>query len=131
MRKPAILLDGKSMWRWLLLALLLTSIVSQNFAEPKSIYRIEEVISNAGKNVRSYKTGTFCFSSENLNKQNAHSNYYSLQYEHLRALSKTRQLNTELAISTAPDIQPIRMQATGQLLKNRSYSSEKPFQFLS
>lgn len=130
MRKPAILLDGKSMWRWLLLATLLTGIVSQNFTEPRSVYRIEEVISASEKAAVSGQADTF-FSLQKTDQQTVHSHQYRLQCERLRFLSLCNQINAELAISNAPDLLHILMRATGQHLKSRSQSPEEPFHLLS
>ncbi|WP_141110194.1 hypothetical protein [Dyadobacter psychrophilus] len=131
MRKPAKLLDGNSMWRWLLLAVLLTGIVSQNFNPPRSIYRIEEVVAGSGNQAISAKTGAFFHSSQKTGKQFVYSNKYRLQCERLRFLSQSSQIHADLAISTAPNLLPILMRATGRHLKIRRQSSEEPFHFLS
>ncbi|MCF2503304.1 hypothetical protein L0663_07950 [Dyadobacter sp. CY107] len=129
MREKPEFKNGNSMWRWLILALLLTSIVSENFAEPRSIYRIEEVISNVKETLPA--AAPFSHFSENLNKAAAPSNKYQLQRKRLRILSEMLHLHTELAISNAPALLPMVMRATGQYLKSRSISSEEPIHFHS
>lgn len=131
MREKLTFLEGKSMWRWLLLALLLTSIVSHHFAEPKSIYRIEEVISNGSRESHLRKTGTFSYAYYSTDKQKCSPKSHLLQFGRLRSLSKSLQIHTALAVSNAPDLQPIIMNATGQHLNGRSQSSDEPFPFHS
>jgi hypothetical protein len=131
MREQLTFLDGKSIWRWLLLALLLTSIVSHHFAEPKSIYRIEEVISNGSQKSHLRKTGTFSYAYKSTDKQKCSPKSHSRQFGRLRFLSESLQIHTALAVSTAPDLQPIIMNATGQHINGKSQSSEEPFPFRS
>ncbi|MCF0061243.1 hypothetical protein MUK70_18545 [Dyadobacter chenwenxiniae] len=130
MKEQAQFRDGKSMWRWLLFALLLTGIVSQNFAEPKSVYRIEEVISSL-RTGRTSNIDTFSHSVPRADKPFAQSNNFRLQCERFRFLSRSIQIHTELAISSAPDLLPILMRATGRHLESRSQSREEPSHFLS
>ncbi|WP_026630646.1 hypothetical protein [Dyadobacter alkalitolerans] len=131
MREKLTFLEGKSMWRWLLLALLLTSIVSHHFAEPKSIYRIEEVISNGSKESHLRKTGTFSYAFKSTDKRKCSPKSLSLQFGRLRFLSQSLQIHTALAVFNAPDLLPILMNATGQQLNRKSQSSEEPFPFHS
>ncbi|MCE7065426.1 hypothetical protein [Dyadobacter sp. CY326] len=129
MKEKRVIGNGNSMWRWLLLAFLLTSIVAQNFAEPRSVYRIEEVISAAKVEERAPKIAALSHSFTGFDKLTVHFKSRNLQCEQFIFLSQKLHLKTALAVSLAPDLLHIVMRATGQFLKNRSFSSEEPFHF--
>jgi len=123
MREKLHFMSGNSMLRWLLLTLLLANIAAENFAGPKTAYRIEEVISKAQHSHYSAKLCRFTYPQDVNKKFFDFFNDKTIQSIRYHFLSLKHHVSTALAIFIAPETMPIVMQQTGQFIKNKSLSS--------
>ena len=127
MKEKSSIRNGKSVLQWLLLALLLTNVVSYNFSEPKSVYQVEQTflgqtrIRSAGKIAQiSYfhcakpELPVSCFGKK-------------AQYQRIALLCQKHHSQTELTISTSPETLVLAKLALGFAIHKQSRLAEENF----
>jgi hypothetical protein len=127
MRKKLLIGNINSAFRWLLLALLFTGVVAENFSEERSVYKIEEILADAHN--RDFARNLSHLTYSHYARKKISNDCFGKKDDHkfLEFLSQKLQFKTELTIANAPDTLTLIMRATGHSLKSKSLASGDHF----
>ena len=123
--KQELIKLGKGTLRWLLFALLFAGVTAETFQEPRSIYRIEEVLSSEvlhfDKNIFDQSFRSTAHFSPNLSRSK------NLQSGQFRILSERLSQLSGCAMSSAPQTLLIVRNSSGHMLKGKFLTSDDDF----